>query len=612
MSDRNNILLLNRDEKFLDTMGNSLRNSGYSVTTGTEMREALTALSSNSVGLILCDNRLKDVSGYDFIGFLKKDPLRENIPFIFCVPLQDQGRAIQAFKSGAADFIVYPIEPEEIIKRIGEIFPLTGNGGKKIPSQADQQIDLNATQMRKIEAIPGKERRDDSRSSLQQAIRVEISRNGILWIPAQVKNINSKGLFLKTSMLGKAGVELYVRISIPTGTSVIKGLIKHVTFQEDDPSAGAGIGIEMEKSIQWKEFLQFIASHLRKGNSAPAAPKPQEVNPPSPKNIEATILISRDEEKSEEEPSGRMDISQKSKVSSYEQRFYHSLIGKQLNNYKVVSLIGYGGMGGVFKGWDIALERTVALKVISFELSNKEKFREMFIKEARMISRLENQNIASIYHIGNENQILYFAMEYIEGVTLADLIRKEEKLNSLKGLEYLITVCEALDFVSKKNIIHRDLKPANIMISDQDVIKIVDFGVAKTIDLNEKNREGIVGSPYYVSPDVIQGRPLDQRSDIYSLGASFYHAFTGFPPFEGETAEDVLLKCLDEDLVPLKKKNPKVSNSLGRVIEKMMAKRPEERYQNYKEIIKELKSLQSKASKFEILRNATLIFRIKK
>jgi serine/threonine-protein kinase len=351
---------------------------------------------------------------------------------------------------------------------------------------------------------------------------------------------------------------------------------------------------------------------MKDGKSAPEAPVPQKPSIVQTNDSEKTIIISTAEEAKEKEAMDTIIGPEKSRNISYEDRFYQSLIGKQLSNYKVVSFLGSGAMGGVFKGWDIALERTVALKVISFELSEKEKFRDMFIKEARFVSQLHNQNIAMIYHIGNENQILYFAMEFIEGVTLSEMIKKEEKLNTLEGLDYLITICEALDFVSKKKIIHRDIKPANIMITNQGVVKIVDFGVAKVVDVEEKTREGIVGSPFYVSPDAIEGRALDHRSDIYSLGASFYHAFTGFPPFEGETAEDVLLRHLHQEIIPLKKKNPKVSSSLGRIIEKMMAKKPEERYQNYNEIIKELKSLRSTAGKFEKLRNATLIFRVKK
>src|SRR4030042_5129829 len=127
----------------------------------------------------------------------------------------------------------------------------------------------------------------------------------------------------------------------------------------------------------------------------------------------------------------------------------------------------------------------------------------------------------------------------------------------------------------------------------------------------DNKKEGIVGSPYYISPEAIDGRQLDVRSDIYSLGASFYHAFTGSPPFEGNNAEEVLTRHLEQPLTPLKKKNPKVSPALGRVIERMMAKTPEKRYQDYKSIVKDLKGLESRAQTFQKLKNATLIFKIR-
>jgi len=128
---------------------------------------------------------------------------------------------------------------------------------------------------------------------------------------------------------------------------------------------------------------------------------------------------------------------------------------------------------------------------------------------------------------------------------------------------------------------------------------------------DDNKKEKIVGSPYYICPEAIEGRPLDLRSDIYSLGASFYHGFTGSPPFEGKNTQEVLDKHLKQSLTPLRKKNPKVSSALGRVVEKMMAKKPENRYQGYKGIIKDLKGLESRAQKFQKLKNATLIFRIK-
>jgi CheY-like chemotaxis protein/predicted Ser/Thr protein kinase len=607
MEMKKDILLVNRDGEFHNKLGNSLRQAGYPVISAIDMNGAMSALSANSISLVLCDTNMGDINGYEFLRFIKNDPIREKIPFVFLVPLDDQGRAFKAFKMGAADFIVYPLDTKEIITRISEVFESARNGNSK--QTESSPIDKSSAPQIKPTEPDDKEKREGKRSSPTPPIRVEVSRNNILWFPGQIKNINVKGMFIKTSLLGKPGVELFCRITLPSGTSIVKGQVKHIAFQTNNSSAG--LGVEIEKSTEWRDILKFIATFVKKGSTQSSkSPTDSPKKSSGSKDGAAKKQEAKADNINEFQPGG--DPRNKDE-DSLEIRFYKSLIGKQLNNYKVISFIGAGAMGGVFKGWDVALERSVALKVISYKLSAEEKFREMFIKEARLVSKLDHPNIAHIYYIGTEDQILFFVMEYVRGATMAKLIKQETKFNTLQGLNYIITICEALDFVRKKNIIHRDIKPANIMINDQDIVKIVDFGVAKVLDVKEKEhkKEGIVGSPFYISPESIEGSLLDHRSDIYSLGASFYHAFTGLPPFEGKDPEEILMKHMNGALIPLKKKNPKVSNSLGKIIEKMLAKKPDDRYQDYEEIIKAFKSLQSKAIKFQQLKNATLIFRVK-
>ena len=243
-----------------------------------------------------------------------------------------------------------------------------------------------------------------------------------------------------------------------------------------------------------------------------------------------------------------------------ETRFYKSLIGKTLGNYEIVSFLSAGSMGGVFKGWDIALERHVALKVISYALSSQQEFVEMFFKEARLVSKLNHENIAHIYFIGNENGIVYYAMEFIQGGTLASRIQKQQRLPETDAVRFLSDACRALDRVWDEKIIHRDIKPANIMISETGAVKIVDFGVAhqqkkETANLDTK----IVGSPPYLSPETIREEPVDFRSDIYSLGATFYHVLAGTPPFMSDSLEGMLHKHLSEAPVPLTRQVPGIS-----------------------------------------------------
>jgi len=217
----------------------------------------------------------------------------------------------------------------------------------------------------------------------------------------------------------------------------------------------------------------------------------------------------------------------------------------------------------------------------------------MFIKEARVISKLNHPNIAQIYSIGSSNEILYYAMEFIDGETLKDVLNREGRLRSLKGLKYLLTICEALDFVYRSSIVHRDIKPANIMINNMGIIKLVDFGVANIHDteISGHKKNLIMGTPLYMSPEQIAGLTLDHRCDMYSLGATFYHAFCGSPPFESKDYKEILNQHLNSPLVPLRDRQSKTAPALCKIVEKMLAKDPNDRYKDFQTIITELKNL---------------------
>jgi hypothetical protein len=442
------------------------------------------------------------------------------------------------------------------------------------------------------------ERRESERKIPDAVMNIEVSRDAILWVPGRIKNINQQGFLMETSLLGRPGMLLYIRVPLPKGKCVIESQVRHITISNHRLSAD--IGVEIEDSLEWTEIYHYI-DNLMDGAEKPAAVKPvfeekksdvkKAMAPKKPINANTIMLM--DYNKTRFADPLLHSFHDSSSEKALELRFYQSLVGKQLGNYKAVSFLGAGTMGGVFKGWDIVLERHVALKVISYKLSSIASFREMFVKEARFVSQLNHPNIAEIYYIDQTDDVLYFAMEYISGGTLSALI-KDGNLNTAKGLDYFLTTCRTLEFVSRKNIVHRDIKPENIMINDKGILKVVDFGVAiAASDGKTKKRksDGLVGSPLYVSPDCIMGRPLDCRSDIYSLGATFYHVFSGSPPFEGNDMEEVLLKHLNEELVPLRKRNPVLSGELSRIIEKMMDKNPLDRYQTYQAIMSDLNAL---------------------
>lgn len=596
MDGSKNILLINRDDDFLQSSGESLSKAGYNVFTAADMRTALTSLTSHSIHLIICDNALHDVSGYDFLRYLKCDPLREGIPFVFFVPVNDQGNAFKSFKLGAADFLVYPLEIDGLLNRIGRIFTGQGNNPE---SAVTPGADNDAYE----------EKRKTRRTLPLPPLKVEVSRDGILWMPGRITNFNQEGLFLKTSLLGKPGAVLNLRFSMPTGLISLQGQIVHVNF--DHPHEPAGIGLTVGDCPEWKTIYDHLISFIgldNKVNLEGSMDDPPPVQTPARDNGAKTMVLPEEESPAAAEILSLLIKKEDRLEESLDSRFYHSLVGKQIDNYKLVSFIGEGNMGGVFKGWDVSLEREAAVKIISFDLSSQEKFREMFIKEARTASRLDHPNIAHIYSIGNTGDILYFAMEYVSGTTLSALIRKGTNLNTLMGLDYLITACQTLSFMKEKNVIHCDIKPENIMVTRDKTIKLVDFGIAQLADTDKKQTTGgIIGSPFYIPPESIEGRPVDYRSDIYSLGATFYHAFTGSPPYEGEDMDDILIQHLNGALPSLKEKNPKISNILARIVERMMAREIQSRYQDYESIINDLHALRDKALQFRRIKNATLI-----
>lgn len=600
MNIKSYILLVNREKKLLNTISQFLLDAGYPVLAATTMGNALNLLSHNTVVLIISDTELEDFSGREFLRFLKNSPLLSKIPFVFFESTQnnenadnalDAGAAdstveeevekvLEAFEMGAADFIVYT--PQEEFSRV-----LIERIDKMLPSMAAREKVFAAPQNTRPEPVvqqadvispESSERRDSKRNFFKTPVTIELSRDAILWMPGQVINISEQGLMLGTSLLGKLGMILYIKALLPKGKCIVNSRIKHISISQNQLSAE--IGVQVETSAEWIEMYHHIANLIVSRKKTAAAEKKIDVNMVKQVDSSKTQRV---------DVNPLLDFNDSRSEKAFEIKFYRSLIGKQLGNYKAVSFIGAGSMGGVFKGWDVILERNVALKIISYNLSTVESYRNMFFQEARLVSRLTHPNIAQIYHIEQIDDVLFFAMELISGGTLADIIRDRNNFNTTDGMEYLITMCRTLDFVSRQNIVHRDIKPANIMINDQGILKVVDFGVAITKDEADKKRtsEGL-GSPLYTSPECIMGQPLDCRSDIYSLGATFYDVFAGVPPFNGDSVETILFKHLNETLVPLTKINPLLSSDLSDIIRKMMAKSPEERYQDYQAIIDDL------------------------
>ncbi|MDA3963876.1 MAG: protein kinase [Planctomycetota bacterium] len=265
------------------------------------------------------------------------------------------------------------------------------------------------------------------------------------------------------------------------------------------------------------------------------------------------------------------------------------------SKYEVIEKIGEGGMGVVYKAKQRSMDRTVALKILASKYSSRPKFVERFIEEARAAGRLNHPNIIQVHDVDTENGIHYFSMEFIEGGTCMQLLRSRGPLPPGEALEVIRLTAKALQYAHENRLIHRDVKPDNIMVGANNMVKLADLGISKTFD--EAEAEGrpkkVVGTPHYMAPEAAMGKKIDHRVDIYSLGTTLYHMLAGTTPYHGKSATSVLKAHIKEAPEPLAEARPELPAALCSLVDKMMAKKAEERYQSMTEVIEAISGLQN-------------------
>jgi eukaryotic-like serine/threonine-protein kinase len=266
------------------------------------------------------------------------------------------------------------------------------------------------------------------------------------------------------------------------------------------------------------------------------------------------------------------------------------LIGRKLGGrYEILDRIGGGGMALVYKGHDLLLNRKVAVKVLRQQYVHDEEFIRRFRREAQAAASLSHPNVVSIYDVGQEEDVHYIVMEYIEGTTLNDLIKERAPLQVEDAVHYASQIADALDHAHHNEIIHRDIKPHNILIGKNGRVKVTDFGIARAATASTITQTGsVVGSVHYFSPEHAKGTNTGEKSDLYSLGIVMYQMLTARLPFLGESPISVALKHLQEDVEDPRKVNPLIPQSVENIILRAMRKKPEERYQSAKLMMADL------------------------
>lgn len=272
---------------------------------------------------------------------------------------------------------------------------------------------------------------------------------------------------------------------------------------------------------------------------------------------------------------------------------------EKFGQYRVLKLIGKGGMGSVFLAEDPMLNRRVAIKTLKAEYANHEVSKERFLREARIVSALKHEHIVTIYNVGEEYGIPYLAMEYLEGYSLEEIIQKRRKWTWVQIIRLGREIARALAVAHNHNLIHRDIKPANIWLETIDKktyksrVKLLDFGLARyTEQLGGPTQAGmVVGTPHYVSPEQARGKELDSRSDLFSLGVVLYRVSTKKYPFDGADTLALLTSLAVDTPLPMREHNPNIPAEFDELVMRLLAKRPDDRPDSARDVADELHNI---------------------
>jgi eukaryotic-like serine/threonine-protein kinase len=269
-------------------------------------------------------------------------------------------------------------------------------------------------------------------------------------------------------------------------------------------------------------------------------------------------------------------------------------IPEKFGRYEIVREIGHGAMGVVYEALDPTIGRKIALKAIRFDGigTTADEAARRFKNEARAAGGLNHPNIVTVYDAGEDNGILYLAMEFIEGVTLEALLRTQRTIATAQTIDIVRQICSGLDFAHAKGIVHRDIKPGNIMLADHGLVKITDFGIARAGEAMTITGQ-VVGTPNYMSPEQVLGKTLDGRSDLFSVGVMLYEMVTGERPFEGQSITTIMYKIVHETPIPPRKLDSTIHPGLSAAIEKSLAKSAEERFPNGAELARAVQNFEN-------------------
>jgi serine/threonine protein kinase/HAMP domain-containing protein len=276
---------------------------------------------------------------------------------------------------------------------------------------------------------------------------------------------------------------------------------------------------------------------------------------------------------------------------------------EKIGRYKITGVLGSGAMATVYKAHDPEIDRAIAIKVLKPEFARNEDYRVRFIREAKGAGTLSHPNIVTVYDVGEQNGLPYIAMEFVDGVTLAQWVERNPRVPLRQAVAIGAQLAAALGFAHKKGIVHRDVKPGNVMLlNDGHTVKVTDFGICRIegSEATQATRVGdVIGTPHYMSPEQVLGQPADSRSDVFSTGIVLYQLLTGELPFTGDTLVSVGMKIAKSDPRSLQEAVPDLPVGVRRIIDRALKKAPDKRFANGEELARALHGVQKELEEAE-------------
>ncbi len=392
---------------------------------------------------------------------------------------------------------------------------------------------------------------------------------------------------LRDDPQGRNLVTVLVRMGLLTREQV-----EEVKRKMSTSSSAPGAEGDSHEDISEVETLGPPKGTPAGGSRDVSAGSPPPAATPTPKNAAATSPGKGSAASRTDHGIGRT-MAGEGKASAADE---DPLLGRELGGCRIESILGEGGMGVVYRGVDLSLDRQVAIKVLPPRVMKKKMLVERFHREARAAAQVEHPNIVQVYRVGEEGDRHYIVMQYVKGQALSDLLQEKGKIEYRRATRMIFDVTKGLAHAHEHGIIHRDIKPDNIMITEKGEVKLADFGLARELKTDsEISQTGqVLGTPYYMSPEQCQGERVDGRSDLYALGATFYYMLTGVRPFSGDTPYEVILKHMKEPLTDPRVHVPGLPQDLVEIVQTLMAKTASKRMASAEALAERLESILQK------------------